>query len=93
MLTRLFHIKNRTALYDRAHKITASFLIGLTGVAFLAVCHQFYKAKTEYLPNIRRRGKDRLETTLAIRQSDAELVEQQRIAEKELQPIPIPPKN
>lgn len=92
MLTRLFQIKNRTAVYDRAHKITATLLIGLTGVAFLAVCHQFYKAKTEYLPNIRRRGKERLETALAIRQSEAELVEQQRLAEKQLEVNPIPPK-
>ncbi|UJR28646.1 hypothetical protein I4U23_009878 [Adineta vaga] len=82
MLARLFRIQNRTAIYDRAHRITASFLIGLTGVAFLAVCHQLYKAKTEYLPEIRRRGKERLETTLAIRQTEAEIAEQERLAEK-----------
>lgn len=93
MLTRLFQIKNRTAVYDRAHKITASLLIGLTGVAFLAVCHQFYKAKTEYLPNIRRRGKERLETALAIRQTEAELAEQQRLVEKQLELNSIPSKN
>lgn len=85
MLERLFRIKNRTAIYDRAHRITATILIGLTGVAFIAVCHQLYKAKTEYLPEIRRRGKERLETTLAIRQSQAELVEQQRLAEKQVE--------
>lgn len=84
MFGRAFRIKNRIALYDRAHKITATFLIGLTCVAFAGVCHQLYKAKTEYLPEIRRRGKDRLEQALAVRQSDAELVEQQRLAEKEL---------
>jgi hypothetical protein len=83
MFGRLFQLKNRTAIYDRAHKITATFLIGLTGVAFIAVCHQFYKAKTEYLPAIRRRGKDRLETALTVRQNQAELVEQQRLAEKQ----------
>lgn len=86
MLARLLRIKNRTAFYDRAHKITATFLIGLTGVAFLAVCQQLYKAKTEYLPDIRRRGKERLETTLTIRQNQAEFVEQQRLAEKQLEP-------
>ena len=85
MLGRLFQIKNRTALYDRAHKITATFLIGLTGLAFLGVCHQLYKAKTEYLPDIRRRGKERLETTLTIRQNQAELIEQQRLTEKQLE--------
>jgi hypothetical protein len=85
MLGRLFRIKNRTVIYDRAHRITATFLIGLTGLAFLGVCHQIYKAKTVYLPEIRRRGKERLETTLAIRQSEAELVEQQRLAEKQLE--------
>jgi Zn-dependent oligopeptidase len=85
MLGRLFRIKNRTAIYDRAHKITATFLIGFSGLAFLGVCHQLYKAKTEYLPEIRRRGKERLETTLAVRQSQAELVEQQRLAEKQLE--------
>ena len=88
MLARLFRIKNRTAIYDRAHKITATVLIGLAGFAFLGVCHQLYKAKTEYLPEIRRRGKERLETTLAIRQSEAELVEQQRLAEKQLETHP-----
>ncbi len=93
MLTRLFRIKNRTALYDRAHKITATFLIGLTGLAFLGVCHQLYKAKTEYLPGIRHRGKERLETTLAIRQSEAELVEQQRLAEKQIELNPTIQKN
>jgi len=82
MLTRLFRIKNRTVLYDRAHKITASFLIGVTAFAFLGLCHQLYKAKTEYLPDIRRRGKERLETALAVRQSEAEIAEQQRLAEK-----------
>jgi hypothetical protein len=87
MLARLFRIKNRTAIYDRAHRITASLLIGITGLAFLGVCHQLYKAKTQYLPDIRRRGKDRLEATLAIRQSQAELVEQQRLAEKQLETI------
>ena len=91
MLTRFFQIKNRTAVYDRAHKITASFLIGLTGVALAAVCYQFYKAKTEYLPNIRRRGKERLETALAIRQREAELAEQQRLVDKQLEVVPIPP--
>ncbi len=85
MLSRLFRIKNRTAIYDRAHKITASFLIGVTGLAFLGLCHQLYKAKTEYLPAIRERGKERLETTLTIRQNQAELVEQQRLAEKQLE--------
>ncbi|CAF1504839.1 unnamed protein product [Adineta ricciae] len=85
MLARLFRIQNRTAIYDRAHKITASFLIGLTGVAFLAVCHQLYKAKTEYLPEIRRRGKERLEKTLAIRQTEAEIAEQERIVAKQLE--------
>jgi hypothetical protein len=85
MFGRLFQVKNRTALYDRAHKITATFLIGLTGLAFLGVCHQLYKAKTEYLPDIRRRGKERLETTLTIRQNQAELIEQQRLAEKQLE--------
>jgi hypothetical protein len=85
MFGRLFQLKNRTAIYDRAHKITATFLIGLTGVAFIAVCHQFYKAKTEYLPAIRRRGKDRLETALTVRQNQAELVEQQRLAEKQVE--------
>lgn len=88
MLSRLFRIQNRTVLYDRAHKITATFLIGLTGVALLAVCHQLYKAKTEYLPEIRRRGKERLETTLAIRQNQAEIVEQQRLVEKQLETNP-----
>jgi hypothetical protein len=87
MLARLFRIKNRTAIYDRAHRITASLLIGITGLAFLGVCHQLYKAKTQYLPDIRRRGKDRLEATLAIRQNQAELVEQQRLAEKQLETI------
>ncbi|CAF3432762.1 unnamed protein product [Rotaria sp. Silwood1] len=85
MLGRIFRTQNRTAIYNRAHRITASFLIGLTGVAFLAVCHQLYKAKTEYLPEIRRRGKERLETALAVRQSEAEFVEQQRLAEKQLE--------
>ncbi|CAF2648534.1 unnamed protein product [Rotaria sp. Silwood2] len=85
MLGRAFRIQNRTAIYNRAHRITASLLIGLTGVAFLAVCHQLYKAKTEYLPEIRRRGKERLESALALRQSEAELVEQQRLAEKQLE--------
>lgn len=89
MLARLFRIQNRTSLYDRAHRVTATLLIGLTGVAFLAVCHQLYKAKTEYLPAIRRRGKDRLEATLAVRQSDAELAEQQRLAEKQPEPNPV----
>ena len=88
MLARLFRIQNRTAIYDRAHKITASFLIGLTGVAFLAVCHQLYKAKTEYLPEIRRRGKERLEKTLAIRQTEAEIAEQERIVAKQLEISP-----
>jgi len=85
MLGRLFRIKNRTTFYDRAHRITASFLIGVTGIAFLGVCHQLYKAKTEYLPEIRRRGKERLETALAVRQSEAELAEQQRLAEKQFE--------
>jgi hypothetical protein len=85
MFSRVSGLKNRKVLYDRAHRITATFLIGLTGVAFLGVCHQFYKAKTEYLPEIRRRGKERLETALAVRQSDAELAEQQRLAEKQLE--------
>ena len=93
MLERLFRIKNRTGVYDRAHKITATFLIGLTGLAFLGVCHQLYKAKTEYLPEIRRRGKDRLEATLAIRQTEAELAEQQRLAEKQLQSKPTVQQN
>ncbi|CAF2494919.1 unnamed protein product [Rotaria sp. Silwood2] len=82
MLGRAFRIQNRTAIYNRAHRITASLLIGLTGVAFLAVCHQLYKAKTEYLPEIRRRGKERLESALALRQSEAELVEQQQSEHK-----------
>ena len=85
MLARLFRIQNRTALYDRLHKISASFLIGLTGVAFLAVCHQLYKAKTEYLPDIRRRGQERLEAALTIRQTEAELAEEQRLADKHFQ--------
>jgi len=85
MFARLFRNKNRTAIYDRIHKITATFLIGLTGLSFLGVCHQLYKAKTEYLPDIRRRGKERLETTLTIRQNQAELIEQQRLAEKQLE--------
>jgi len=85
MFGRLFNFKNRTAIYDRAHRITATFLIGLTGVAFIAVCHQLYKAKTEYLPAIRRRGKERLETALTVRQNQAELVEQQRLAEKQIE--------
>jgi hypothetical protein len=85
MLSRLFRIKNRTVIYDRVHKITATFLIGLSGLAFLGVCHQLYKAKNEYLPEIRRRGKEHLEETLAIRQSEAELAEQQRLAEKQFQ--------
>jgi hypothetical protein len=85
MLSRLFRVKNRTVIYDRAHKITATFLIGLSGLAFLGVCHQLYKAKNEYLPEIRRRGKEHLEETLAIRQSEAELAEQQRLAEKQFQ--------
>lgn len=82
MLTRLFNIKNRTVIYDRAHKITASFLIGVTCFAFIGLCHQLYKAKTEYLPEIRRRGKERLEAALAVRQTEAELAEQERLAEK-----------
>ncbi|CAF1443178.1 unnamed protein product [Adineta steineri] len=82
MLARLFRIQNRTAIYDRAHRITATILIGLTGLAFAAVCHQLYKAKTEYLPDIRRRGKDRLETALTIRQNQAELIEQQHTQNK-----------
>ena len=90
MLARLFNIKNRTVIYDRAHKITASFLIGLTGVGFVALCHQLYKAKTEYLPDIRRRGKERLEAALAVRQSEAELAEQQRLADKLIEPQPNP---
>ncbi|CAF0733570.1 unnamed protein product [Rotaria sordida] len=73
MLGRLFRNQNRTVIYNRAHRITASFLIGVTCVSFLAVCHQLYKAKTEYLPDIRRRGKERLEKALALRQSEAEL--------------------
>lgn len=85
MLARLFGIKNRTALYDRAHKITATFLIGVTAVSLVAVGYQLYKAKTEYLPDIRRRGKERLEAALAVRQTEAELVEQQRLAEKQLE--------
>ncbi|CAF0762104.1 unnamed protein product [Rotaria sordida] len=85
MLGRLFRSQNRTVIYNRAHRITASFLIGVTCVSFLAVCHQLYKAKTEYLPDIRRRGKERLEKALALRQSEAELVEQQRLAEKQLE--------
>jgi hypothetical protein len=88
MFARLFRIKNRTAIYDKAHRLTATFLIGFAGLALLGVCHQLYKAKTEYLPAIRRRGKDRLETTLAVRQSEAELVEQQRLAEKQLETNP-----
>ena len=84
MLRRLFEIKNRAAIYDRAHRITASFLIGLTALSFLGVCHQLYKAKIDYLPNIRRQGKDRLEEALATRQRDAELAEQERLAEKQL---------
>jgi len=93
MLARLFRIKNRTAIYDRAHRITASILIGVTGIAFLGLCHQLYKAKTEYLPELRRRGKERLETTLAIRQSEAELVEQQRLAEKQFETNKTIPQN
>ena len=85
MLARFFGIKNRTSIYDRAHKITASFLIGVTAVSLVAVGHQLYKTKTEYLPEIRRRGKERLETALALRQTEAELVEQQRLAEKQLE--------
>ena len=85
MLRRFFRLQNRTVIYDRAHRITASFLIGLTCVAFLGVCHQIYKTKTEYLPNIRRRGKERLEVALATRQREAELAEQQRLANKQLE--------
>ena len=90
MFARLFAIKNRTVLYDRAHRIAATVLISLTGVAFIGVCHQFYKAKTEYLPEIRRRGKDRLETALAVRQSEAEIAEQERLVEKQLESNPHP---
>ena len=82
MFARLFNIKNRTVIYDRVHKVTASFLVGLTAVAFIGLCHQLYKAKTEYLPDIRRRGKERLEAALAVRQSEAEIAEQERLAEK-----------
>lgn len=85
MLGRFFRNQNRTVIYDRAHRITASLLIGVSCVAFLGVCHQLYKAKTEYLPDIRRRGKERLEAALATRQEEAELAEQQRLAEKQLE--------
>ena len=93
MLARLFGIKNRTAVYDRAHKITATFLVSLAAVSLLGVFHQLYKAKTEYLPDIRRRGKDRLEAALAVRQTEAELVEQQRLAEKQLEAGSTPQQN
>ena len=84
MLSRFFAVKNRTVLYDRAHKITATFLIGLSCVAFAGVVHQLYKAKTQYLPDIRRRGKERLEEALTVRQTEAERIEQQRLAEKQI---------
>ncbi|CAF3436528.1 unnamed protein product [Rotaria socialis] len=85
MLGRLFRIQGRTATYNRAHRIAASFLIGTTCVALCGLGHQLYKAKTEYLPDIRRRGKERLEAALALRQTEAELLEQQRLAEKQLE--------
>ncbi|CAF3449767.1 unnamed protein product [Rotaria socialis] len=82
MLGRLFRIQGRTATYNRAHRIAASFLIGTTCVALCGLGHQLYKAKTEYLPDIRRRGKERLEAALALRQTEAELLEQQQSENK-----------
>jgi len=85
MLFGLINSSNRVRIYDKLHRVSATVLISITGLAFVGCLYQFYLAKTQYLPEIRSRGKDRLQTTLATRQQEAELLEQQRLIEKELE--------